>query len=77
MKENVGELNATVVVMLAIGVLMAFFYYTLWPLIKQNFHATSQCDKAMCEVCPTNDCEYVECHERNNENNTFQCIYKG
>ena len=55
MKEATGELNATVVVMLAIGVLMAFFYYTLWPLIKINFVSNSQCSKAICEKCENKD----------------------
>ncbi len=78
MKEATGELNATVVVMLAIGVLMAFFYYTLWPLIKNNFDENSQCSKAICEKCTNKDgCDYITCHAKGDESNTFECVYKG
>lgn len=77
MKEATGELNGTVVVVLAIGILMAFFYYTMWPLLKENFNKNSQCSKAICETCPTGDCDYVTCHPKNEPNNTFECVYKG
>ena len=77
MKEATGELNATVVIVLAIGVLMAFFYYTLWPIIRSNFDSNSQCSKAICESCPSSNCDYVMCHTKNNPKNEFKCIYKG
>ncbi len=81
MKEATGELNSAVVVLLAVGVLIAFFYYTLWPMIKNNFDKTSQCKKAICEPCiiggkVSNKCKMVECHlEGSNE--IFECVYKG
>lgn len=81
MKETTGELNSVIVVMLAVGVLIAFFYYTLWPIIKNNFIQSSQCSKAICDSCikngkVSNDCETVKCHlEGSNE--TFECVYKG
>lgn len=77
MKETTGELNATVVVMLAIGILIAFFYYTLWPIIKTNFDKSSQCSKAICESCPSGKCDVVTCHPKNDPDTTFECIYKG
>lgn len=81
MKEATGELNSAVVVMLAVGVLIAFFYYTLWPMIKGNFNKNSQCSKAICESCTkggkaSNDCETVQCHLEGSSE-TFECIYKG
>lgn len=77
MKETTGELNAAVVVIMAIGILMAFFYYTLWPIIKTNFERNSQCSKAICEGCPSSNCEYVTCHSKNDPSKTFECLYKG
>lgn len=77
MKETTSELNATVVVVLAIAVLIAFFYYTLWPLIKHNFEKNSQCSKAICETEDTNNDGYVTCHSKNDSSKTFECIYKG
>lgn len=49
MKEATGELNATVVVVISIGILSAFFYYTVWPTLNDNFTAQSKCSKAWCE----------------------------
>lgn len=83
MKEATSELNTTVIVVLAIAVLIAFFYYTIWPIIKNNFDRNSQCNKAICEPCkdasgnPSIDCDFVTCHEKNNSSNTFECVYKG
>ena len=80
MKQATGELNATVVVMLAIGVFIAFFYYTLWPLIKNNFAENAKCSDAICEKCPTHDCDTVTCYPKNAEHtpgNGFECVYKG
>lgn len=77
MRESTGELNATIVVVLAVGVLMAFFYYTLWPIIRHNFLKNSQCSKAICETCKQGEkCEYVTCHLKGSEE-TFSCVYKG
>ena len=75
MKETTSELVATVVVILAIGVFIAFFYYTLWPLIKDNFNRNSQCSKAICDSSTLND-GYVECHLKG-DTIVFKCIYKG
>lgn len=75
MKESTSELNATVVVVLAIAVLIAFFYYTIWPLLKHNFERNSQCSKAICETTPNTD-GMVKCHAKN-DNQEFFCVYKG
>lgn len=82
MKEATAELNGVVAVVLAIGVLIAFFYYTLWPLIRTNFQYNSQCSKAICEPCHPDvngekNCDYVVCHPKNDPTNTFECVYKG
>ena len=84
MKETTGELNAAVVVIMAIGVLMAFFYYTIWPMMRENFNKNSQCSKAICDPCKdpstgkiVHTCDYVECHSKDDPNTIFKCVYKG
>ena len=80
MKKATGELSATVVVLTAIGVLMAFFFYTMWPLMKSSIDASSQCNKAICETCESGDCEYVTCYPKGqygNSSKSFKCVYKG
>ena len=53
MKETTGELNLTIVVVLAVAVLVAFFYYIIWPGLDDNFNANSKCSVAVCK----NPCE--------------------
>lgn len=84
MKEATSDLNATVVVVLAIAVLIAFFYYTLWPLLKNNFEKNSQCSKAICESIDSDNDGFVNCCLKNDANcsiksgnNTFKCTFKG
>lgn len=77
MKEATGELNATVVVVLAIGVLIAFFYYTIWPIVKSNFNKNSECSKAICEAKDEDGDGYVTCHAKGNKNEIFECVFKG
>lgn len=59
MKEATGELNMTVIVAISIGILAAFFFGYLWPLINNNFQSTSQCNKAYCN-CSEEARENVE-----------------
>lgn len=77
MKEATGELNATIIVVLAVGILIAFFYYTLWPILRTNFNRNSQCSKAICEKCNKPKCTYVTCYLSGKESDKFQCVYKG
>ncbi len=76
MKEAVGELNTTVIVVLAIGAFSAFFFTVLWPMIDNNFEESSNCSDAICgsEKNANNE---VECYIKGNEDNTFFCPYKG
>ena len=77
MKEATGELNATVVVVLAIGVLIAFFYYTIWPIVRNNFEKNSQCSKAICETIDADGDGFVSCYSKDDPNKElFNCIYK-
>ncbi len=83
MKESTGMLNATVVVVIAVGVFMAFFYYTLWPMIKRNYSMNADCSRAICDECTKKDskgnknCEMVTCHLRDDPNTEFECVWKG
>ncbi len=52
MKEATGELNMTIIVSISIGILAAFFFGFLWPMINGNFQKNSQCSKAICD-CST------------------------
>ena len=86
MKESTSSLNTTVVVLVAVGVLIAFFYYTVWPLVRTNFEKNSQCSKAICDECEPDasgkkNCEFVTCYPKGEEHkpgvNSFECVWKG
>ncbi len=78
MKEATGELNATVVVVIAVGLFAAFFFSVLWPIINNNFEQSSNCGSAICEKCESGTCDTVECYIKGKESEgTFSCPYKG
>ena len=75
MKEASGELNLTIIVVMAVGMLMAFFYTLIWPMIRQNIIANTKCAAAVCEKCDSPDgCKAVTCHYKGQE---FKCVWKG
>ena len=47
MKEATGELNMTVVTVVAIAAVGAFFYAVIWPSIKGNLLAQTHCSSAV------------------------------
>lgn len=73
MKEATNELTNAVVVTVCIAILVAFFYFTLWPIIKQNFVAQTACEKASCGVHPNSE-GMVSCEL---DGQVFMCKYKG
>ena len=46
MKEATGELNMTVVTIVAIAALLAFFYLVIWPNLKVGMTLSSACNAA-------------------------------
>ncbi len=46
MKEATGELNMTVVTVVAIAAIGGFFYMLIWPSIKTGMALTSACNAA-------------------------------
>jgi hypothetical protein len=46
MKEATGELNMTVVTVVAVAALLAFFYLVIWPNLKVGMTLSSACSAA-------------------------------
>lgn len=44
MKEATGELNMTVITIVAIAAVAAFFYAFIWPQIRQTLALTTACN---------------------------------
>ena len=80
MKEATGELNMTVVTVVAIAAVAAFFYAFVWPGIKSSIERNTHCANAICNQCDgkTCKCTYVDedgqstkpitCPDQNGEN---------
>ena len=49
MKEATGELNMTVVTVVAIAAVGAFFYAFVWPSIKNSITSSTNCAMATCD----------------------------
>ena len=57
MKEATGELNMTVVTVVAIAAVAAFFYAFVWPGIRDSISRNTMCANAICdEGCATATC---------------------
>ena len=64
MKEATGELNMTVVTVVAIAAVAAFFYAFVWPGIRNQIQAATYCnmanctgeDNTNCTACKNDDC---------------------
>ena len=73
MKEATSELSSAVIVVVSVAILVAFFYFTVWPMIDNNFKSQTSCEKALCSSKPDKD-GFVECKYKNQ---TIKCKYKG
>lgn len=84
MKETTGELNMTVIVVIAVAILVAFFYFVIWPNLNANFQANSKCSRAICEnPCKvgSNSCDdvigqLVKCKIKDSDIEIY-CPWKG
>ena len=80
MKEATGELNATVVIVIIVAMLVAFFYFTIWPVIRNNMNQNISCSKAICDCANPGEAT-VTCYiyEKNQDNPIDQitCPNKG
>lgn len=62
MKAATGELNLTVITVIAIGAIAALFYGVLWPTIKENITNNSEgiFDPDQSDNNPLSYVEYAE-----------------
>lgn len=80
MKEATGELNMTVITVVAIAAIAAFFYAFIWPAIKNNLAQTTYCSSAICENCTVTgskrtctNCTYID--NEGNEATLDKCVF--
>lgn len=79
MKEATGELNMTVIVVVAIAAVAALFYAFIWPSIKKNIQNNTVCANGPGYIQGTQGSDnYVSCGQIVTQNNKKQytCQYK-
>ncbi len=80
MKEATGELNTTVVIVIIVASLVAFFYFTIWPVIRNNMNENVACSKAICEK-PEPGAQTVRCQVYDKDGrpvgDSIICVNKG
>ena len=64
MKEATGELNMTVITVVAIAAIGGFFTIFIWPSIKASITNNTNCANAICKNCAatadTCTCKYID-----------------
>ena len=64
MKEATGELNMTVITVVAIAAVAAFFYAFVWPNIKSTINRNQLCSNVMsCTSCDGKTCTCTYCKD--------------
>ena len=77
MKEATGELNMTVVTVVAIAAVGAFFYAFVWPGIRRSIDRNAKCANAICdEGCTADTCECTYISDDNGGTETVWCPNK-
>lgn len=79
MKEATGELNMTVVTVVAIAAVAAFFYAFVWPAIQKSITASTNCATAQCNQCEDNGKGGTTCqcyYGDNFEQGPITCTFK-
>lgn len=70
MKEATGELNMTVVTVVAIAAVAAFFYAFVWPSIKLNILNSTKCASATACQCSEKTCSCTYMDEKGDPQTT-------
>ena len=85
MKEATGELNLTVITVVAIGLMATFFFTIFWPMVRGGFKKDTACNIADCPYgengTNVSNGFYINCTYKDKDgtekNLTNQCPYKG
>ena len=79
MKEATGELNMTVVTIVAIAALLAFFYFLIWPNLKIGMALSSACSAANGAYYKTtadDDSWTITCDDAGGDPSAQTCDYE-
>ena len=77
MKEATGELNGSVITVMAVASLTVLFFTFIWPMLKQNLIKDANCADAVCDRgCNGN--LMVDCYDPDDKAKViFECPFRG
>lgn len=76
MKEATGELNVTVIVVITVGLLSAFFFTIIWPRLNNNLKSNTKCSDAICAPVCNKATKKCEPNWDDKSKKTVKCVYK-
>ncbi len=76
MKEATSELSSTLVVVVMVGALAAFFFTSVWPAISGSLKTSANCSKAVCYKNTLDINGNVKCRMPGSSEE-ITCPYKG
>lgn len=76
MREATGELNSTLIVVMAIAALAAFFFMFVWPIYKGSYLRDESCANAVCDVGHDEN-GFAACYTPGDSGHIFDCPYRG
>ena len=76
MREATGELNITLIVVMAIAALAAFFFIWVWPVYRENYMRDESCADAVCDI-GYDSTGLAFCYTPGSPADLFTCPYRG
>ena len=77
MKEATGELNGSVISVMAVASLTVLFFTFVWPMLKQNLVKDANCADAVCDI-GYNSNLMVTCYDPDDVKQVYyECPFKG
>ncbi len=81
MKEAMGDLNTSVIVLAAVALLSAVFFMVIWPMVRQGFKEEARCSDAVCDSGYISSGEnegMASCYNPQDSGKTiFYCPFRG
>ena len=82
MKNAIGELNGSVITVMAVASLTVLFFMFIWPMLKTNLKNDARCSDAICDVW-MNKNNMVYCYNPGKSgagisaSDVFECPFRG
>lgn len=81
MKNAIGELNGSVITVVAVASLTVLFFTFIWPMLRKNLETEAKCSSAVCDkgyIASGDDEGMAWCINPNDDTKEpFVCPFRG